>query len=110
MGADSPGRWHSTQRLYKIGATSLVKVGLGAEVFAPAATTANNTVHAMAFMSATSRGFLTHDKTKSMAANTSQAKPGVNRQFVLAARPAGMPKESDLHLVESAISALHDGE
>jgi NADPH:quinone reductase len=45
-----------------------------------------------------------------MAANTPQAKPGVNRQFVLAARPAGMPKESDFHLVESPIQALTDGE
>src|SRR5258708_13786560 len=45
-----------------------------------------------------------------MAANTSQSKPGVNRQFVLAARPAGMPKESDFHLVESPVPALHDGE
>src|SRR5258708_22685800 len=45
-----------------------------------------------------------------MAANTSQSKPGVNRQFVLAARPAGMPKESDFHLVESPVPALNDGE
>jgi leukotriene B4 12-hydroxydehydrogenase/15-oxo-prostaglandin 13-reductase len=34
----------------------------------------------------------------------------MNRQFVLAARPAGFPKESDFKLIESPIPALKDGE
>jgi NADPH-dependent curcumin reductase CurA len=34
----------------------------------------------------------------------------VNRQFVLASRPVGMPKESDLRMVETPIPALRDGE
>ena len=34
----------------------------------------------------------------------------VNRQFVLASRPVGMPKESDLRLVETPVPALRDGE
>jgi leukotriene B4 12-hydroxydehydrogenase/15-oxo-prostaglandin 13-reductase len=34
----------------------------------------------------------------------------VNRQFVLASRPVGMPKESDLRLVEAPVPALRDGE
>lgn len=36
--------------------------------------------------------------------------PGVNRQFILAARPVGMPKESDFQLVESPLPALSDGQ
>jgi hypothetical protein len=34
----------------------------------------------------------------------------VNRKFVLAARPVGMPEESDLRMVETAVPALRDGE
>src|ERR1700720_1286197 len=34
----------------------------------------------------------------------------VNRQFVLACRPVGMPKESDLRMVETPVQALRDGE
>ena len=34
----------------------------------------------------------------------------VNRQFVLASRPVGMPKESDLRMVEMPVPALRDGE
>jgi len=36
--------------------------------------------------------------------------PSVNRQFVLAARPVGMPKESDFRLVEAQIPALASGQ
>ncbi len=38
------------------------------------------------------------------------AVPAVNRQFQLAARPIGMPKESDFALVESPLPALSDGQ
>ena len=34
----------------------------------------------------------------------------VNRQFVLASRPVGMPKESDLRMVETPVPALRDSE
>jgi leukotriene B4 12-hydroxydehydrogenase/15-oxo-prostaglandin 13-reductase len=34
----------------------------------------------------------------------------VNRQFVLASRPVGMPKESDLRMVETPVPVLRDGE
>jgi NADPH-dependent curcumin reductase CurA len=34
----------------------------------------------------------------------------VNRQFVLNGRPVGMPKESDLRMVETPVPALRDGE
>ena len=33
----------------------------------------------------------------------------VNRQFVLASRPVGMPKESDLRMVETPVPALREG-
>jgi NADPH-dependent curcumin reductase CurA len=36
--------------------------------------------------------------------------PRVNRQITLAARPMGLPKESDFKLVESPMGELHDGE
>src|SRR5258706_2537279 len=36
--------------------------------------------------------------------------PSVNRQFVLASRPVGLPKESDFKLAEAPISELKDGE
>ena len=34
----------------------------------------------------------------------------VNRQFVLASRPVGMPQESDLRLIETPVPLLRDGE
>jgi NADPH:quinone reductase len=34
----------------------------------------------------------------------------VNRQFVLASRPVGMPKESDLRMVETPVPALREGD
>jgi NADPH:quinone reductase len=37
-------------------------------------------------------------------------RPSVNRQFVLASRPTGMPKESDFKLVGTPIPELKDGE
>ncbi|MEW6126268.1 MAG: NADP-dependent oxidoreductase [Acidobacteriota bacterium] len=36
--------------------------------------------------------------------------PQINRQFTLAARPVGFPKESDFNLVETPIPELKDGE
>jgi len=45
-----------------------------------------------------------------MTASTASPVPSVNRQFVLAARPVGMPKESDFSLVEAPIPALAHGE
>jgi NADPH:quinone reductase len=45
-----------------------------------------------------------------MTATTASAVPSVNRQFKLAARPVGMPKESDFSLVEAPIPALTSGQ
>jgi len=45
-----------------------------------------------------------------MTATTASPVPSVNRQFVLAARPVGMPKESDFSLVETPIPALTSGQ
>jgi leukotriene B4 12-hydroxydehydrogenase/15-oxo-prostaglandin 13-reductase len=45
-----------------------------------------------------------------MTATTASAVPSVNRQFTLAARPVGMPKESDFKLVEAPIPALAAGQ
>jgi NADPH:quinone reductase len=45
-----------------------------------------------------------------MTATTASAVPSVNRQFKLAARPVGMPKESDFSLVEAPIPALATGQ
>ncbi|HXX43381.1 MAG TPA: NADP-dependent oxidoreductase [Candidatus Acidoferrales bacterium] len=45
-----------------------------------------------------------------MTASTASSVPSVNRQFVLAARPVGMPKESDFILVEAPIPALASGQ
>jgi NADPH-dependent curcumin reductase CurA len=45
-----------------------------------------------------------------MTATTAGPLPTTNREFVLAARPVGMPKESDFRLVESPIPALADGQ
>src|SRR6202046_2258095 len=45
-----------------------------------------------------------------MTASAANPGPTVNRQFALAARPVGMPKESDFRLVEAPIPALADGQ
>ncbi len=45
-----------------------------------------------------------------MTATTASPLPTTNREFVLAARPVGMPKESDFRLVESPVPALADGQ
>jgi NADPH-dependent curcumin reductase CurA len=45
-----------------------------------------------------------------MTATTASPIPSVNRQFVLAARPVGMPKESDFRLVEAPLPALAQGQ
>ena len=45
-----------------------------------------------------------------MTATTAAPRPTINRQFLLAARPVGMPKESDFRLVEAPIPALADGQ
>jgi len=45
-----------------------------------------------------------------MTASTASPLPSVNRQFVLRARPVGMPKESDFQLVEARIPALTQGQ
>jgi NADPH-dependent curcumin reductase CurA len=42
--------------------------------------------------------------------STNPAKRPSNRKFVLAARPVGIPKESDFTLVESPLPELQDGE
>src|SRR5215469_6163987 len=34
----------------------------------------------------------------------------INRQFVLASRPVGLPRESDFKMIETPIPALKDGE
>jgi NADPH:quinone reductase len=44
-----------------------------------------------------------------MTATTASPVPSVNRQFVLAARPVGMPKESDFRLVEAPLPAFAPG-
>src|SRR5580658_3158868 len=45
-----------------------------------------------------------------MTASAANPGPTVNRQFTLAARPVGMPKESDFRLVEAPIPALSNGQ
>src|SRR3984885_8670783 len=45
-----------------------------------------------------------------MTASAANPGPTVNRQFTLAARPVGMPKESDFHVVEAPIPALANGQ
>lgn len=44
-----------------------------------------------------------------MSSSASQY-PSVNRQFVLASRPVGMPTESDFQMIEVSVPALKDGE
>jgi NADPH:quinone reductase len=45
-----------------------------------------------------------------MTATTASPVPSVNRQFVLRARPVGMPKESDFELIEAPIPSLTQGQ
>src|SRR5271156_3760122 len=45
-----------------------------------------------------------------MTASAASPLPTINRQFTLAARPVGMPKESDFRLVEAPIPALANGQ
>jgi NADPH:quinone reductase len=45
-----------------------------------------------------------------MSASSTSPLPSINRQFLLAARPVGMPKESDFQLVTAPIPALTDGQ
>jgi NADPH:quinone reductase len=45
-----------------------------------------------------------------MAATTAKPHPGVNRKFTLAARPMGMPKESDFQLVSEPLPPLASGQ
>lgn len=45
-----------------------------------------------------------------MSATRPSNYPSVNREFTLAARPVGMPKESNFQLVESHLPALADGQ
>ena len=45
-----------------------------------------------------------------MSTATSATSPSVNRQFKLAARPVGLPKESDFKLVEAHLPEPKDGE
>ena len=46
----------------------------------------------------------------SESASTANPYPNINRQFLLAARPVGMPKESDFQLVTAPIPALVEGQ
>lgn len=45
-----------------------------------------------------------------MSATSPSQRPTVNRQFILVARPVGLPKESDFELVELPLSSLTDGQ
>ena len=45
-----------------------------------------------------------------MSATSAFARPAVNRQFVLATRPTGLPDESTFNLINSPIRELKDGE
>jgi len=45
-----------------------------------------------------------------MPSNAAKPLPSVNRQFLLAARPVGMPKETDFRVVEASIPALTEGQ
>ena len=49
-------------------------------------------------------------RLKSMSPANQQVAPGVNRQIVLAARPAGMPVESDFGLVDTVVPRPASGE
>jgi len=41
-----------------------------------------------------------------MSATNPKSSPAINRQFTLAARPVGRPKESDFKIVESPIASI----
>ena len=45
-----------------------------------------------------------------MSATSPAQRPTVNRQFILVARPVGLPKESDFELVELPLPSLANGE
>ncbi len=45
-----------------------------------------------------------------MTATTAKSHPSINRRFLLAARPVGMPKESDFKLVSEPIPPLKEGQ
>lgn len=45
-----------------------------------------------------------------MAATTAKTHPSTNRKFTLAARPVGMPRESDFQLVSEPLPPLSDGQ
>src|SRR5690348_14314291 len=45
-----------------------------------------------------------------MSATSVGSSPGVNRQFKLAARPIGLPKESDFSLVDAKMPAAGEGQ
>src|SRR5271170_1598054 len=42
--------------------------------------------------------------------STPSQRPAVNRQFLLASRPVGKPKESDFKMVDAPIPELKDGQ
>ncbi|MGD1092378.1 MAG: NADP-dependent oxidoreductase [Bryobacteraceae bacterium] len=42
--------------------------------------------------------------------STPSLHPSVNRQFVLASRPVGLPKESDFRIIETPVPELQEGE
>ena len=44
-----------------------------------------------------------------MSASIASMRPSINRQFVFAVRPTGMPDDSTFKLVESPIRELRDG-
>src|SRR6266481_8224395 len=45
-----------------------------------------------------------------MSATSVGSSPGVNRVFKLAARPVGLPKESDFSLVDAKMPVVADGQ
>ena len=45
-----------------------------------------------------------------MSASSAVSRPSINRQFVLAVRPTGMPDHTTFNLIESPIRELKDGE
>src|SRR5713226_7136768 len=45
-----------------------------------------------------------------MSATSAGSSPGVNRVFKLAARPVGLPKESDFSLVDAKMPVVADGQ
>src|ERR1700732_4763255 len=45
-----------------------------------------------------------------MSATSIGSSPGVNRQFKLAARPVGLPKESDFSLAEAKMPSAGEGQ